>query len=67
MLETAIVGGGLCGIVHLPSDEYVQTILRDIAAAWREFSLSANAVLLAKGAKPQSRGRHVDRVPGTSS
>jgi monoamine oxidase len=33
---------------HQPSKEYVQTILRDIAAAWQEFSLSANRLLLAK-------------------
>ncbi|SFK02203.1 flavin monoamine oxidase family protein [Methylocapsa palsarum] len=33
---------------HHLSGEYVQTILRDIAAAWREFSLAANALLLAK-------------------
>lgn len=33
---------------HHPPREYMQTIMRDIAAAWREFSLSANALLLAK-------------------
>jgi monoamine oxidase len=33
---------------HHLSDEYVQTILRDIAAAWREFSLAANALLIAR-------------------
>ncbi|MGJ4942231.1 flavin monoamine oxidase family protein [Bradyrhizobium sp. HKCCYLS1011] len=33
---------------HKPSKDYVQTILRDIAAAWQEFSLAANRVLLAK-------------------
>jgi monoamine oxidase len=33
---------------HQLSKEYVQTILRDIAAAWQEFSLSANRLLLAK-------------------
>jgi monoamine oxidase len=32
---------------HL-SNEYLQVILRDIAAAWLEFSLSANRLLLAK-------------------
>lgn len=32
---------------ELPAD-YMQTILRDIAAAWSEFSLAANALLLAK-------------------
>jgi monoamine oxidase len=33
---------------HRPPKDYVQTILRDIAAAWHEFSVSANRVLLAK-------------------
>ena len=33
---------------HKPSKDYVQTILRDIAAAWQEFSLAANRLLLAK-------------------
>jgi monoamine oxidase len=35
---------------HHLSKDYVQTILRDIAAAWQEFSLSANRLLLAKTA-----------------
>lgn len=34
---------------HHLSKEYVQTILRDVAAVWQEFSLSANRLLLAKG------------------
>ena len=33
---------------HRPPKDYVQTILRDIAAAWQEFSLAANHLLLAK-------------------
>jgi len=33
---------------HLLSAEYEHVILRDIAAAWREFSLNANSLLLAK-------------------
>jgi monoamine oxidase len=33
---------------HHLSKDYEQTILRDLAAAWREFSLSANRLLLAK-------------------
>ncbi|MGB8364084.1 MAG: flavin monoamine oxidase family protein [Rhizomicrobium sp.] len=41
---------------HLPAD-YVQVILRDIAAAWREFSLSANAMLVAKADPSAPRGR----------
>lgn len=39
---------------HHPSKEYMQTILRDIAAAWQEFSLAANKVLLSK-ARGQSQ------------
>ncbi len=39
---------------HQPSKEYVQTILRDVAAAWQEFSLSANRLLLAKAAAARS-------------
>jgi len=31
---------------HNLPDEYKQTILRDVAAAWREFSLAANGLLL---------------------
>lgn len=33
---------------HRLSKDYVQAILRDIAAAWQEFSLSANRLLLEK-------------------
>ncbi|HET6378901.1 MAG TPA: hypothetical protein VFG05_11445 [Methylocella sp.] len=33
---------------HRLSKDYMQTILRDIAAAWKEFSLAANALLLSK-------------------
>lgn len=32
-----------------PAKDYVQTMLRDIAAAWQEFSLAANRLLLAMG------------------
>jgi monoamine oxidase len=44
-----------CGLSNFPdehhlSKDYVQTILRDIASAWQEFSLSANRLLLAKAA-----------------
>lgn len=43
---------------HKPSKEYVQTMLRDIAAAWQEFSLSANTLLLSKHGemRPAERG-----------
>jgi monoamine oxidase len=37
-----------CPDEHRLSNEYLQVILRDIAAAWLEFSLSANRLLLAK-------------------
>ncbi|HUI22029.1 MAG TPA: FAD-dependent oxidoreductase [Methylocella sp.] len=45
-----------CALSNFPSEhhlskEYMQTILRDIAAAWQEFSLAANALLLSKGVK----------------
>lgn len=40
---------------HKPDSEYVDTIMRDLAAAWREFALGANAVLVSK---TQSAGAH---------
>jgi monoamine oxidase len=33
---------------HDPAQDYVETISRDLAAAWREFAINANAVLLGK-------------------
>jgi monoamine oxidase len=47
---------------HQPSKEYVQAILRDIAAAWQEFSLSANRLLLAKADAARDRRPHESRV-----
>jgi monoamine oxidase len=47
---------------HQPSKEYVQTMLRDIAAAWQEFSLSANALLLSKHANTLERPSRGDGV-----
>lgn len=44
---------------HHLSKEYKQVILRDIAAAWQEFLLSANRLLLAKAdaaRRPRSKG-----------
>ncbi|MGO8918699.1 MAG: flavin monoamine oxidase family protein [Stellaceae bacterium] len=41
---------------HHLSKEYVGTTLRDIAAAWRDFSLSANRVLLGKAVPPGETG-----------
>jgi len=35
---------------HKPEEDYVQTIRRDLAAAWREFAFSANTVLVTKNA-----------------
>jgi monoamine oxidase len=40
---------------HHLSKEYMQAILRDLAAAWQEFSLSANRLLLAKIELAQDR------------
>jgi monoamine oxidase len=40
---------------HQLSREYMQTILRDVAAAWQEFSLSANRLLLAKAGMVPAR------------
>lgn len=37
---------------HKLSKDYMRVIMQDIAAAWREFSLSANALLLAKRRGP---------------
>ena len=44
---------------HQLSREYLQAILRDIAAAWLEFSLAANRLLLAKAG---ARERHVQAI-----
>ncbi|MFA5952185.1 MAG: FAD-dependent oxidoreductase [Hyphomicrobium sp.] len=52
---------------HHLSKEYMQTILRDIAAAWQEFSLSANALLLAKAGKAQDRGQQDGLASGRSA
>ncbi len=51
---------------HRLSEEYTQVILRDIAAAWQEFSLSANRLLLAK-ADAADRRLHADRLTSVSS
>jgi len=52
---------------HQLSKEYVQTILRDIAAAWQEFSLSANRLLLAKAETARDRRPRESRVTSMSS
>lgn len=45
---------GSCAISNFPSEhdpaqDYVDTIARDLAAAWREFALNVNSMLLRKG------------------
>ena len=40
---------------HKLSQEYIRVIMQDIAAAWREFSLEANALLMAKRRETQKR------------
>ncbi len=51
---------------HHLSKEYMQTILRDIAAAWQEFSLSANRLLLVKAETAPVRRPH-GQVTGLSA
>ena len=34
---------------HDPAKDYIETISRDLAAAWREFAINVNNVLLSKG------------------
>jgi monoamine oxidase len=40
---------------HKLSQDYIRVIMQDIAAAWREFSLAANGLLLAKRRDAQRR------------
>jgi monoamine oxidase len=51
---------------HQLSKEYEQTILRDIAAAWRDFSLSANSFLLSADAAMTPRPGHTDLPRGVA-
>jgi monoamine oxidase len=51
---------------HRLSRDYLQVILRDIAAAWQDFSLSANRLLLAKAKIDGSRPK-AGRLAGVSS
>lgn len=60
-----------CALSNLPdehhlSKEYLQVILRDIAAAWLEFSLSANRLLVAK-ANARDRRLQAAALTGASS
>lgn len=53
--DVAAFNATSCALSNFPdehhlSKDYLQTILRDIAAAWQEFSLAANALLLSKAA-----------------
>ena len=57
MDEALVFNLGSCAISNFPdelnpSKEYVDTIARDLAAAWREFALNANSLLLNQK-KPQ--------------
>jgi monoamine oxidase len=61
-----------CALSNFPDEhhlakEYVQTILRDIAAAWQEFSLSANRLLLAKAEAAPDRDKFDSRVTSLTS
>ncbi|MBR1279398.1 NAD(P)/FAD-dependent oxidoreductase [Bradyrhizobium sp. AUGA SZCCT0283] len=51
---------------HHLSREYTQVIMRDIAAAWLEFSLAANRLLLAK-ADVRDRRLQATKMTGVSS
>jgi len=44
---------------HRPSREYKAAIMQDIAAAWREFSLSANRLLLQKKSEQQAQEKTI--------
>jgi monoamine oxidase len=44
---------------HRPSPEYRSAIMQDIAAAWREFSLSANRLLLQKKSDEQAQEKTI--------
>ena len=44
---------------HRPSREYKAAIMQDIAAAWREFCLSANRLLLQKKSEQQAQEKTI--------
>lgn len=51
--EALLFNRGSCAISNFPGEhdpdrDYVETIQRDLAAAWREFALDTNALLLSK-------------------
>ncbi len=52
--EVAQFNRGSCAISNFPNEhdlnqDYIETIARDLAAAWREFAINVNGVLLHKG------------------
>lgn len=52
--EVAQYNRGSCAISNFPNEhdlgqDYIETIARDLAAAWREFAINVNGVLLSKG------------------
>ncbi len=51
---------------HHLSREYLQVILRDIAAAWLEFSLAANRLLVAKAQARELR-LNISKLTSVSS
>jgi monoamine oxidase len=51
--EAILFNRSSCALSNFPSEhaispEYLETIARDLAAAWREFALGVNALLAAK-------------------
>lgn len=42
---------------HQPAEDYLDVITRDLAAAWREFALNLNGMLLAKAGNNEQRAR----------
>jgi monoamine oxidase len=51
--EVLLFNGSSCAISNFPAEhaispQYLETIARDLAAAWREFALGVNALLAAK-------------------
>ena len=70
--EVVAFNGTSCALSNFPDEhhlsrEYEQTTLRDIAAAWREFSLSANSLLLGKGIAAPLRPEYTHSPRGIAS
>ncbi|WP_374544602.1 flavin monoamine oxidase family protein [Rhodoblastus sp.] len=67
--DVAAFNSTSCALSNFPDEhriarDYQQAIMRDIAAAWTEFSLAANAALLAKGGAAQSQRAEAARQTG---